>query len=122
MTDAARYHRLQRRLTLAGFVISSAYLLFLLFTPEGRALAPDAVDPSWLRIALVALVLVGIHTALTFPLGLVRGYWLPKRFGLLHQPLGAWLLDQAKAALIGGALGLAAIEIVYALLARTTLW
>ena len=47
---------------------------------------------------------------------------MPRRFGLLHQPLGGWLADQLKAALIGGALGLAAVEIVYALLALTPLW
>src|SRR5439155_1270042 len=62
------------------------------------------------------------HTALRLPLGLVRGYWLPRRFGLLHQPLGGWLADRLKAMLIGGALGLAAVEVVYALLELTPFW
>ncbi len=125
MADAARYHRLQRRLALLGFVISAAYLLALLFTPEGRAFArwpAGAAESRWAQVSLVASVLVAVHTALTFPLGLIRGYWLPKRFGLLHQPLAGWLMDRVKAALIGGVLGLAAIETVYALLALTPLW
>ena len=125
MADAARYHRLQRRLSLLGFVVSAAYLLALLFTPEGRVFArwsAGAAESRWAQVGLVTVVLVGVHTALTFPLGLIRGYWLPKRFGLLHQPLGGWLMDRVKAALIGSALGLAAIEMVYALLALTPLW
>ena len=125
MADAARYHRLQRRLSLLGFVVSAAYLLALLFTPEGRVFArwsAGAAASRWAQVGLVTVVLVGVHTALTFPLGLIRGYWLPKRFGLLHQPLGGWLMDRVKAALIGSALGLAAIEMVYALLALTPLW
>src|SRR5438445_11340319 len=125
MADAARYHRLQRRLSLLGFVVSAAYLLALLFTPEGRVFArwsAGAAASRWAQVGLVTVVLVGVHTALTFPLGLIRGYWLPKRFGLLHQPLGGWLMDRVKAALIGSTLGLAAIEMVYALLALTPLW
>jgi len=125
MADAARYHRLQRRLSLLGFVISTAYLLALLFTPEGRALARWAAGRSESRVvavALAAILLVGVHAVPSVPLGLIRGYWLPKRFGLLHQPLAAWLMDRGKAALLGGALGLAAIETVYALLALTPLW
>ena len=101
MADAARYHRLQRRLSLLGFVVSAAYLLALLFTPEGRVFArwsAGAAESRWAQVGLVTVVLVGVHTALTFPLGLIRGYWLPKRFGLLHQPLGGWLMDRVKAA------------------------
>src|SRR5262249_56447125 len=45
-----------------------------------------------------------------------------RRHGLLHQTLGAWLRDRLKAALIGGALGLLTVEIVYALMATTPLW
>src|SRR2546423_7130834 len=111
MADAARYHRLQRRLTLLGFVVSSAYLLAVLFTPDGRAFArwsAGAAESRWAQVALGAVALGAVHTALTFPLGLIRGYWLPRRFGLLHQPLAGWLMDRVKAALIGGVLGLAA--------------
>ena len=57
------------------------------------------------------------------PLTLVRGYWLPRRFGLLHQPLRAWLADRAE----GGADRWSArrsraVELVYVLLERTALW
>jgi STE24 endopeptidase len=125
MADADRYHRLQLLLTLLGLTLSIAYLLTLIVTGGGHALARLAArvaSASWAHVALVALALGAGHTLLTLPLGLIRGYWLPRRFGLLHQPLRGWLGDRLKAALIGGALGLAAVEIVYALLAVTPLW
>jgi len=125
MADADRYHRLQLFLSLLGLGVSIAYLLALIFTDAGHGLARAAARVTtarWGQVALVALALGAGQGVLTLPLKLIRGFWLPRRFGLLHQPLGGWLADQLKAALIGGALGLAAVEIVYSLLALTPLW
>src|SRR5881409_1884732 len=125
MADAARYHRLQLSLTLLGLGLSIAYLVALVATGGGNALASlvaRLASARWIQVASMALALGAGHAALTLPLTLVRGFWLPRRFGLLHQPLAGWLGDQLKAALIGGALGLAAVEVVYALLALTPHW
>jgi STE24 endopeptidase len=125
MADADRYHRLQLLLSLLGLGLSIAYLLALIFTNAGQGVARAAARVTtacWGQVALVALALGAGQGVLTLPLKVIRGFWLPRRFGLLHQPLGGWLADQLKAALIGGALGLAAVEIVYTLLALTSLW
>ena len=125
MADADRYHRLQLWLGLTGFGISLAYLVTLLLTGAGQAVALWAArttGATWAQVALVALALGLAHGALGLPVTLTRGYWLPRRFGLLHQPLGAWLADRLKALLIGGALGLPAVEIAYALIALTPYW
>ena len=125
MADADRYHRLQLVLSLLGLGLSIAYLLALIFTDAGHGLARAAARVTtarWGQVALVALALGAGQGVLSLPLKLIRGFWLPRRFGLLHQPLGGWLADQLKAALIGGALGLAAVEIVYTLLALTSFW
>ena len=55
------------------------------------------------------MVLAGGYRLLTLPLQWLGGFWLPRRYGLLHQSLGRWLWDAAKAALIGAALGLVAV-------------
>src|SRR5216683_2027358 len=110
MADAARYHRLQLLLALLGLGISLAYLLAALLTGAGHAVAywaARATSARWGQIALVALLLGAGHGALGLPVTLLRSYWLPRRFGLLHQALGGWLADRLKAMLIGGALGLA---------------
>lgn len=125
MPDAARYHRLQLVLAVAGLAVTVIYLAAALATGAAHALALTAArvtDSAWLRVAIVALVLAAAHGGLTFPLAWIRGWWLPRRYGLLHQPLAAWLGDRAKAALLTGALGLAAVEIIYALLRSTPHW
>lgn len=122
MPDAARYHRLQLVLAVAGVAVSAGYLLAVLLTGSARALARAAAPGgAWAQVAVIALVLAAARGILAFPLAWARGFWLPRRYGLLHQGLRAWLLDRAKAALLAGALGLAAVEVVYALL-RTTAW
>jgi STE24 endopeptidase len=73
-------------------------------------------------VAAVAAVLGAGERVLMFPLGWVRGWWLPRRYGLLHQPLRAWLGDRLKAAVIGGILGLVTLEAIYLLLAATPWW
>ncbi len=97
MADADRYHRFQLWLGLLGFTISVAYLLAVLLTGAGHAVAQWAarVTPAaWAQVALVALALGFGHGALGLPVTLARGYWLPRRFGLLHQPPRAWLADR----------------------------
>jgi Zn-dependent protease with chaperone function len=123
--EAHRYHRLQFVLGLGAAALTASYLAGCLVTGAARALddAASALATSWwTRLALVAAVLGLGEAVVGFPLRWVRGYWLPRRVGLLHQPFGAWLLDRAKAAALGGALGLGGVLIVYALLRVTTWW
>src|SRR5207247_1563163 len=105
MPDAARYHRLQLVLAAAGLALSIACLVALLLTGAAHALAraaATATDSAWGQIAIVAGVLAGAHALLTFPLAWTRGWWLPRRYGLLHQSLRGWLADRAQAALLAG--------------------
>lgn len=121
---AARYHRLQLGLGLAGFALDVAYLLVALASGAAGALSRALADvaPAWWgQVALMALVLGAGRATLAGPLGWLRGFWLPRRYGLLHQSLGGWLADRAKAGALGGALGLGGGLVVYALL-RTTPW
>src|SRR5439155_1576461 len=118
-------HRLQLRLTLLGLGLSLAYLLTVLLTGASLVVAHWAARLApgrWGQVGLVPLVLGAGHGGLGLPVTLLRSYWLPRRFGLLHRPLGGWLADRVKAMVIGGVLGLAALELVYALLAVTPLW
>jgi STE24 endopeptidase len=124
-TEATRYHRLQLWLGLAGFVLGAVYLLLLSTSGAAAALAEAVagyITAWWAGVALVAGILAAGQTLLTFPLRWVRGFWLPRRFGLLHQPLGGWLADRAKAAALGGALGLGGVLVVYRLIRATGWW
>jgi len=123
--DAARYHRLQLILRIVGFALTIGYLVALAASGAGVALAGAArlvAEARWWQVAVVAGAVGLGHTVLTLPLGWVRGYALPRRAGLLHQSLRGWLADKLTAAAIGGALALAVVELIYALIGSTAAW
>jgi STE24 endopeptidase len=116
---ARRYHRRQFALTLVDLALGVSLLAWwswsgaaarLAALLEARLGAPSAV------VAVMALAVGASQILLTFPLDVVAGFLLPRRAGLLTQRFGSWLGDRAKALLIGGGLGLVAIEIIYGLL------
>jgi len=121
---ARRYHRLRFRLSALELALTLGYLAALLATGASSALAASvaALTPHWwLQIAIDLAVMAAAFRVLTAPLAWAAGYWLPRRFGLLHQPFRGWLWDAAKASALGAIIGLAVVLVVYALL-RTTPW
>jgi STE24 endopeptidase len=124
-TRARRYHRLRFALGLLGLLLAIAYLTTLLWTGASVRLAAAAAawtSRPWLQLILVLGAVALGWRLLTLPLTWLGGYWLPRRYGLLHQPFSRWLWDGAKAAAIGGALALAGAELAYALLRLTPWW
>jgi STE24 endopeptidase len=120
---AARYHRTQLLLGALGFALGLAYLAAVLFGGVAMRLTRAlGAWPWWAQVATAAAVLGAAHRVLVAPLAWVRGWWLPRRYGLLHQPFPAWLGDRAKAAALSALLGLAGVELIYALLRTTPRW
>jgi Zn-dependent protease with chaperone function len=122
---ARRYHRWQFWLGALSFSLAITYLTTLLVTGAAQALRDRlaALTPRWWLQLPLALVVFGVpYRLITFPITWLAGFWLPRRFGLLHQPFLKWLWDSAKGALIGALLGLIGAEIVYALLRATAWW
>jgi STE24 endopeptidase len=124
-SDTRRYHRLRLLLAGARFAVGVVLLGMLLLTGAAHALADAAARVSALaavQLAIVALGLGAARAVLDLPLAYLGGFALPRRHGLLHQPLRSWLGDRAKAAALGGMLGLAGVEVVYALMRATEWW
>jgi STE24 endopeptidase len=120
---AVRYHRVQLVLGLVGFALGVLYVGAVLVGGVAAMLIRAVPEwPWWAHVALVAVGLGAGHRVLVAPLTWIRGWWLPHRYGLLHQPLAAWLVDQAKAAALSALLGLAGVEVVYALLRAAPQW
>ena len=123
--EAARYHRIQLYLGVVGVVITVAYLVGVLasgFSAQLTLIVSVIADAWWVQVVVVAAVLGLGQMLVGFPLRVVRGFWLPRRFGLLHQSFGSWLGDGAKAAALGGVLGLGGLLVVYGLLRVTPWW
>ncbi|HEX9480217.1 MAG TPA: M48 family metallopeptidase [Methylomirabilota bacterium] len=122
---ARAYHRRQLVLSLAELALSAVYLIALVETRAAVHLAERLATWTprwWLALAAAVLVLGGGYRLLSLPLAWLGGFWLPRRYGLLHQSLGRWLWDGAKTALIGGVLGLVAVEILYGLMRWSPWW
>src|SRR5438128_2717464 len=122
---AARYHRRQLLLAGAGVALTLAYLFIVLVTGMSRDLAQAAVRLTsawWAQLAIATVVLAAAYELLAFPLAWIRGYVLPRRYGLLHQSALSWLGDQLKAAALGGIVGLAGVEVIYGLLRVSPWW
>jgi STE24 endopeptidase len=123
--DSARYHRLRLALGIARGGLGTAFLVALLWSGAAQrlaALAAAVTTSAAGQVALVAAALSVAHTLLVLPLTWLSGWVLPRRYGVLHQSLRGWLADRAKAAALGAGVGLAAVEVVYALLRATALW
>jgi STE24 endopeptidase len=86
------------------------------------AVATAWTPRPWLQLALVLAALAAGWRVLSLPLRWLGGFWLPRRFGLLHQSLAHWMGDALKAAAIGAVLALAGAELAYALLRLTPWW
>jgi STE24 endopeptidase len=122
---ARAYHRRQLALSLVELALTASYLIVLVETRAAVHLAERLATWTprwWLALAVAVLVLGGGYRLLSLPLAWLGGFWLPRRYGLLHQSLGRWLWDAAKTALIGGALGLVAVEVVYGLMRWSAWW
>ena len=122
---ARSYHNWQLALGGTELALSVAYLLAWLLTGASVALrgALVAVTPAWwIDVPLSMMVLGAGYRLLSLPLSWLGGFWLPRRFGLLHQPLSKWLADGAKATGIGGVLGILASLAVYGLMLSTPRW
>ncbi len=116
---ARRYHQRQFALTLIDLALG--VLLLAWWSWSGAAVRLAALLEARLGVptavvAGMALAVGASQILLTFPLDVVAGFLLPRRAGLLTQRFGGWLGDRAKALLVGGGLGLLAIEIIYGLL------
>ncbi len=122
---ATRYHRRQLWLAAAGVALTLAYLFIVLVTGLSRDLAQAAARLTsawWAQVAIATVVLAGVYELLAFPLAWVRGYVLPRRYGLLRQTALSWVGDQLKAAALGGIVGLAGVEVIYGLLRVSPWW
>jgi STE24 endopeptidase len=123
--SARRYHRLRLGVSLVALALTAGYLVALLATGAAGRLA--AATTAWtprpgLQLAIALAVLAAGWRLLTLPLAWIGSYWLPRRFGLLHQSAARWVWDAIKVAAIGAVLALAGAELAYALLRLTPWW
>src|SRR4051812_19655501 len=113
---SARYHRLQRRVSIASFAWSAALLLSLASTSWSLYLRDSITGltgSAALAVVLYAVGLTALHELGAFPLAFYSGHLLEQRYGLSRQSLRGWLLDHLKGTALGLAFVIALASIVY---------
>jgi Zn-dependent protease with chaperone function len=131
--DARRYATLRRVLSLVSLGLDALVVAALLFTGLGFSLRDALAGAAgWQPVSGTAFAPLqiaayfGVFFAAVFliqlPLAYYSGYVLPHRFGVSTQTLGGWIADQIKGLVLSLVLGLAAVEVVYVLLALAPNW
>ncbi len=116
----ARRYSYQRRILLAAqLAVTVIYLVLLIATGAATDLRNALLGAPGGRLGLVAaygVVLLLAYAVLSFPLSVVGGWSLPRRYGLSVQTFTQWFADWLKGEAIGLIVGLVMLEVVYALL------
>lgn len=111
---AREYTRISRLLGIVDMLLGLAALLALALTGGGEWLRDRTDGLHWtLQAPLFAGIIAVVYATGTAPLTYVRGFAIPKRFGILTQPLTGWLRDRMKAAAVGAVIGFALLEVLY---------
>jgi len=125
---AREYAKIRRRLSFTGLSIGTACLLFVFASGFDRWLR-DIVQGipflSWqpvtnwypLQILLYFLLITLTYQLITAPLAYYSSFLLPRRYGLSTMSLKSWLRDLCKGLALSLLLEVAAITLIYGLLA-----
>jgi STE24 endopeptidase len=117
---SARYHRLQRRASIASTLLGVALLIAFVMSGASAALrdyaASRAGDSFLLTLLLYVLLLALMNEAIMLPFAFYQGVTLERRYGLSTQTTARWWIDHLKAGLVALVFGLIAALIVCSLI------
>jgi len=123
---AKQYGRIRRRLWLVDTIFNTfIFLAWLVFgwSVSLREWVMTITTNEWLVVILYIVIFGGTFSLISFPLNFYSGFILPHRFDQSNQTLKDWVIDQIKALIIGGVIGLILLELLYLALRLTgDLW
>jgi len=114
--EARRYNRIRRWLSIADFVIGSAFLVLLLITGWSGWLRDLAWRRGFQNYTLAVFLYLFLLLLISKVLGLGLDYYgfrLERKFQLSTQKARSWLWDEAKGFLVGLALAGIVVELLY---------
>jgi len=112
---SSRYHRLKRQAGIASVAWTLVLLACLLFSGASAALRNVSGEGVFAIVYYTGLLLL-LNELGDLPLSFYSGFLLERRYGLSEEPLGRWLVDQAKSLAIGLVLSSMGAAIIYALI------
>jgi STE24 endopeptidase len=124
--EAKAFARSRYRLMVVDMGVGGGFVLALLLTGMSVHLREwilaHTASPVWAVAGCFVLLSMG-YGLLLLPVGYYGSFVLPHRYGLSNETRRGWLVDQVKAGVVGLALGLVVVEVIYYLLRVTPhLW
>ena len=115
--EAERYATLRLVSYLSQNALFVAYSILWIALGTGEPIIWwSAGTPPIGQVALIALLFGAGLLLLAFPLRIWASWILPRSYGQSNQSLVSWIIDWAKASILGGIFRLAVIAIVYGLI------
>jgi STE24 endopeptidase len=114
--EARRYNRIHRWLSVADFVIGSAFLIILLLTGWSGWLRDLALRRGFQNFTLAVFIYLFLLLLIAKVLGLGLDYYgfrLEQQFQLSTQNLRSWIWDETKGFLVGLVLAGIVVELLY---------
>jgi len=115
-TQSKKYHKIKNLLFLSDIFISIAFLIFFFFSGLSvyfKNLIINLTSNFFLINAGYIFIFGLAIYILKFPFNIYEGYFLEHRFNLSNQTLSGWFADEIKKNLIGFAVFLVMIELIY---------
>src|SRR3984893_2924521 len=121
---AKEFARIRRRLSYVNMGIAAVGVCLLLFTGLAGWIRDRLGSLSWqpvhgwfpLQVVCFFLIVILVYEIITAPLG-YYGFTLSRRYGLSVMTLKSWLRDLLVGLVLELVLGIAALELIYWLLA-----
>lgn len=121
---AKAYARIRRRLSYISMAIAAIGVCLLLFTGSAGWIRDQLRSLNWqpahgwfpLQVLCFFLIVILVYEIITAPLG-YYGFMLSRRYGLSVMTIKSWLRDLFVGLVLELVLGIAALELIYWLLA-----
>lgn len=115
---ARRLRRLRLLLALVSLVVGAGYLAVMVAWGSVRLRGFVGEHGPWGLVFWYLLFFTLIYNLVHFPVSFLRGWVLPRRFGLSRRTFGRWLLSEIKKYLVSTALVVLLGEFLYVFLRR----
>jgi STE24 endopeptidase len=119
MEESKKYESIRHAASIAGFLIDTFLLIYLLASGWSlwiRDYAESFSRSAWIAAAIYVLVIGGVFKLIDLPLTFYSDYVLEHRFGLSRESLRNWINDQIKGLAIEVPLSIAIVGGIYQLL------
>lgn len=113
---AKQYHRDNLRVSIASYIISAIFLIFLLYLNISKEFAQFLNSLTGVRFFMIILyftALYVVYSIISFPFAYVDGYIIEHKYHFSTQNVRAWLSDWMKSFLVSFVLGALVFEAIY---------